>query len=250
MPAVTRKVEIPTQPFTSVFAAQKEASYPFHFSGQLHVSTIVGGVPRDPKVAEGWLRSKLGDDKDQQIRDLVAEIALEQEISFEAALEEVNKRKNLNGFRRERCPNCPSTGLCGGEHLLYIEGRQLKAALKEAVSVACAAKKINIKGWGETRKFLTNYFPEHCFIIQERLTLGVTEPSGVFQHFVHSRFGSSISYQEYVEGAVIDFNVITDHDFSDKEWGLIWTTGEMQGIGASRSQEYGRYAVTRWERTK
>lgn len=28
----------------------------------------------------------------------------------------------------------------------------------------------------------------------------------------------------------------------------IWTSGEQQGIGASRSQGYGRYEVTRWEK--
>ena len=29
---------------------------------------------------------------------------------------------------------------------------------------------------------------------------------------------------------------------------MIWLTGEQQGIGASRSQGFGRYEVTGWER--
>ena len=47
---------------------------------------------------------------------------------------------------------------------------------------------------------------------------------------------------------MIDFTVISDHDFSDKEWAHIWLCGQMQGIGASRSQSFGRYEVTKWER--
>lgn len=223
----------------SVFAKARERSYPYHYTGQLHVGTLVGGVPQDPKVAEAWLQSKIAG-KDDLIRKTLAEIMTEQEVTAEKALELLNDRKNLVGFRRDHSRD--------GE--LYIEGRQLKAALKEAVSVACAAGKIKIKGWGETRKFLTNYFPEHCFITEERLYLGVTKPTDIMQHFIHSRFGSSISYQEFVANAQLDFTVVTDHLFTPDEWALIWTTGEMQGIGASRSQEYGRYLVTQWERTR
>lgn len=32
-----------------------------------------------------------------------------------------------------------------------------------------------------------------------------------------------------------------------EQWAMIWLTGEQQGIGATRSQGYGRYTVTRWE---
>ena len=47
----------------------------------------------------------------------------------------------------------------------------------------------------------------------------------------------------------IPFTVVTDHDFTDKDWAMIWTTGELQGLGASRSQGYGTYTVTKWEKT-
>lgn len=41
--------------------------------------------------------------------------------------------------------------------------------------------------------------------------------------------------------------VRTDYEFSEKEWAMIWLTGQEQGIGANRSQGVGRYTVTKWD---
>lgn len=219
----------------SVFVSVQQEMFPFRFSGQLTVGTIAGGTPTDPKVAEGWIRTKMGLSAESEIQRAVAETMVERGVTAEEAAEIVNINKHLNGFKRD-------------ERGLYIEGRQLKAALKEAASCAVAAGKISGKSWGKTNKGLLNYLAEHVFITQDRLHLGVTEPTGINQRFVHTFRGSGIQYEEYVTDAVIDFDVIADHDFTDQEWAVIWTSGEQQGIGASRSQGYGRYAVTRWDR--
>lgn len=58
--------------------------------------------------------------------------------------------------------------------------------------------------------------------------------------------GTGIQYEEYVTDAVIGFTVLTDHKFTDEQWAMIWLTGEQQGLGATRSQGYGRYTVTEW----
>lgn len=221
---------------TSVFAKYAEEMYPHRFAGQLHVGRIAGGTPTDPKVAEGWLRTKLGADKDDLIREEVAKVMVERGITAEEATEEVNTNRHLNGFKRDP------------EHGLFIEGRQLKAALKEAASVAVAAGKLTGRGWGKTNKGLLSYLAEHVFVVEERLYLGVAEATGIAQRFVHTFRGSGIQYEEYVDDAKVDFTVIADHDFTAKEWAAIWTAGEQQGIGASRSQGYGRYEVTRWDR--
>lgn len=218
----------------SVFAKYESKSYPYRFEGQLHVGTIAGGVPTSDKVAEGWLKTKLapGDDL---IRDMVAEVMTERGVTAEEAAQIVDTMKHLNGFKRD-------------ENGLYIEGRQLKAALKEAANVAVAAGKLPARGWGKTNKGCLAYLAEHVCVVEDRLHLGVAEPSGVVQRFVHTWRGNGIQYEEYVEDAKISFTVETDHDFTEKEWAMIWTTGERQGIGASRSQGFGTYKVTRWER--
>lgn len=217
-----------------VFDKYRSNAYPYRFAGQLHVGVIAGGTPTDPNVAEGWLKAKLGAEKDDLIRQMVAETMVERGVTAEEATQLVNAQKNLNGFKRD------------GKGL-YIEGRQLKAALKEAVSVAVAAGKLQMRGWGKTNKWIHAYLAEHVFVVEDRLYLGVTEPAGVMQRFVHTFRGTGIQYEEYVEGAEIDFTVISDHDFSEEEWATIWLCGEQQGIGASRSQGYGRYEVTKWE---
>lgn len=220
---------------TSVFAKYAKEMYPFRFNGSLIVGRIAGGTPTDPHVAEGWLKTKLGLGKDDIIREQVAQVMVERGVSAEDATAEVNANRHLNGFKR-------------AESGLYIEGRQLKAALKEACSIAVAAGKLTGRGWGKTNKGLLSYFAEHVFIEEERLYLGVTEASGISQRFVHTFRGSGIQYEEYVDDAKVDFTATSDHDFTAKEWAAIWTAGEQNGIGASRSQGYGRYEVTRWEK--
>lgn len=219
----------------SVFQKFQDEAYPYRFAGQLHVAVIAGGTPTDPKVAEGWLKTKLGIDKEDLIREKVAEVMVERNVTADEAVKEVDSLKHLNGFKRD-------------ENGLYIEGRQLKAAVKEAASVAVAAGKLNGRGWGKTNKGLLSYVAEHIFVVEDRLYLGVAEATGIAQRFVHTFRGTGIQYEEYVEDAKVDFTVISDHDFTEKEWAAIWLTGEKQGIGASRSQGFGTYEVTRWDR--
>lgn len=238
----------------SVFADIKDRSFPYKYKATIVVGTLVGGAPSDPNVARGWLETKLkGTTTEEQVQRMVSELMLARKISADEALDEVNKTKNLNGFKRDS--ELDSLDLpTGMDGVLYYEGRQLKAALKEAVSVAVAAGKLRQQGWGTTRKWLSGYFPEHVFVQEEKLYLHdlrgtpIVEPSDILQQFVHTRFGSSIQYQEYVTNAKFNFTIVTDHLFTDTEWAMIWTTGEMNGLGASRSQGYGTYKVTRWEK--
>lgn len=217
----------------SVFDKFLNEAWPYRFAGTLHVRQIQGGIPTDDKTIEGWLRSKV-DDTDDIIQQLIAEAMVDRGLTADEAIEEVARNRNLNGFKRDA-------------HGLYIEGRQLKAAIKEAASVAVAVKKLPAK-WGQTNKGIKAFVAEHISVVEDRLYLGVHTASGVTQRFVHTWRGTGIQYEEYVEDAKIDFTVASDHDFSDKEWAMLWLTGQEQGIGASRSQGYGRYEVVKWER--
>ena len=219
----------------SAFEKYRPAAWPYRFAGTLHIDRICGGIPTDPKVAEGWLRTKLGTSDDALIQQQVAEVMAERGVTADEAVKEVNTNRHLNGFKRN------SAGL-------YIEGRQLKAALKEAASVAAAAGKLPLRSWGKTNKGLLGFVAEHVCVVEDVLPLGVTEPSGVAQRFVHTFRGTGIQYEEYVDNAKVDFTILSDHDFTDEQWAMIWLTGEQQGIGATRSQGYGRYTVTSWER--
>lgn len=223
----------------SVFEQYRPSAYPYNFEIELSVKVIAGGTPSDPKVAEGWLKTKLGVDKDDVIRGMVAEVMLERNVSMEEATQIVNMNKHLNGFKS-------LVDNDGKRGALYIEGRQAKAAIKEAANVRWPKDR-----WGPTRKGTLSFFAEHVFVPEDRIFLNEEEtgkPSGINQRFVHTFRGSGIQYEEYVEGAKLRFHVITDYPFDDEQWGHLWLTGEQQGIGASRSQGYGKYEVTSWQR--
>lgn len=241
----------------SVFADIRDRSFPYRYHGTIEVGTLVGGVPSDPNVARGWLETKMkATTTEEQIQRMVSETMIERKMTAAEALDEVNKKKNLNGFKRGVAMDneLGLTAEPGMDGVLYYEARQLKAALKEAVSVAVGADKIKQQGWGTTRKWISGFFPEHVFILEEKLYLRdtngtyFTEPTDILQQFVHTRFGSSIQYQEFVTNARFDFTVVADYLFTDKDWGAIWTTGEFNGLGASRSQGYGTYRVIRWDK--
>ena len=213
----------------SRFDRYRSKAYPHVFTGELVVSQLAGGTPTDPKVAEGWLRTKLGLDNDDLIRDMVARTMLERGVDADQAVEQVVEHKHLNGFKRR--PD--------GE--LYIEGRHLKACIKEAACIRWPGDR-----WGPTRKGTKSFFAEHVFVTDDILGLGVTEPTLVAQRFVHTFRGNGIQYEEVVSDATVTFTVVTDHDFTAEQWGLLWLTAEANGLGASRSQGFGTFTVTKW----
>jgi len=222
----------------SVFQKYEAEVYKNRYEGRIKVHALAGGIPSDPKKAEAWLKTKLMD-KDDVIRQKVAETMIDRAVDVDEATETEVIRSHLNGFKRD------DTGL-------FIEGRQLKAAIREAANVRWPKR----SGWGGIpRKGTRSFFAEHVFVVEDKLHLKhgddfVTEPTGVVQRFVHTWRGNGIQYEEYVEDAEFDFTVITDNDFTAEEWGLLWVTGQQQGVGATRSQGFGRYEVTRWDQVK
>lgn len=240
-----------TQTLTPAFADLRDKAWPFSYQAVLSVVDLVGGTPSDPNVAEGWIRSKMGEKSEQEIQRLVAQVKEERGVDTDEAIRIANQYKNLNGFRRD------ANGL-------YIEGRQMKAAIKEAASCAVAVGKLERLGWGETRKALAGFLAEHVFVPAKRIYLlnedgtnvtsyldddkQVPNPAiTVQQRFVSTFRGTGIQYEEVVAKVRLEFEVRSDYGFSQEEWGMIWLTGEQQGVGASRSQSYGTYTVMGWD---
>jgi hypothetical protein len=234
----------------NVFADLEPAAWPYKFSGTLHLGAIAGGTPSDPRIVESWLKSRLVPAPDAaELQQTTAMIMKERNIDLDTAIAEIARVRHTNGFKRD------------SELGMYVEGRHLKAALKEAVSVTVASPeaKLNVRFWGTTRKFLTTYFPEHVFITEDVLYLRSAttgqpfhEPTEIRQSFpVNARIHQTgIQYTEIIRDALLDFTVLTDHPFTRLEWGMIWNTGMYQGLGAQRSQEIGRYKVIRWEQVR
>lgn len=223
-----------TAPTTSVFAKYEDKSWPHKYAGTILVTHLVGGTPTDQRAIEGWIKKNLGADNTALIQEMVTQTMTELGVDMETAAGEVAKTAKLNGFKRDAAG-------------LYIEGRQLKACIKEATSVAVAAGKLPKSKWGETNKGALGFVAEHVCVVEDRLPLGRVVEDGIQQRFVSTWRGTGIQNEEYVEDVKLDFTIKTDHKFSDEHWAMIWLTAEQQGIGATRSQGYGRFTVTRWE---
>lgn len=270
----------------SPFAKYADKAWPFWYRGEVLVERICGGVPSQEKTAEAWIRTKLKDTRSEsEIRALVevtkeeirethkaagrktqAEMALEaeeteatallsdDELTDQAVTKVASDMAGFNMFKRSK------------EGILYIEGRQLKAAMKEAVAVAANAGLLPTKGWGNPdnaayKKQLKGWFPEHVFVTDHTLPLysavqvggtvemgdPITEPSRVIQKFVHTHRGDAIGYEETLDQAMVRFTAKTNVELTEENWAMIWLTGEDQGLGASRSQGYGTYQMVRWE---
>ena len=243
--------------FGGVFAKYVPQVWSNTYEATLHFHDIAGGIPSDPKVAEGWIKSKVKDtSKDERIRQAVEELVILRGLTEEQAVEELNKKRNVNGFWRDK-----ETGQ------LYIEGRQVKAALKEAVSVAVAAgtlksgnrtkagKESDAK-WGNTGKGAISFAAEHIQVLTGKVLLYHKDWSPVLDHTrIKQSFPvnpitrqTGIQYTEICENVQAKVMVTSDWGFTEDQWATIWVTGNLQGIGASRSQDHGRYEVTGWVR--
>jgi hypothetical protein len=227
----------PDQP-TGIFDGALKKAWPYRYQATIVVSELNGGIPRDPRVIESWLRARLADPTDADVHELLAKTKAElglSEVTDEVITEAANLR-GLAGFKSDP------------EHGLFIEGRQIKSAIKEAVSVCVAAGKLELKNWGKTKKNLSNFVAEHVQVPEDRIYLGRKEYDEVKQGLVHTWRGDAPKYNEVCYNVALNFSVWTDWDFDKDWWAMVWTTGQLLAVGANRSQQAGRYKVTKWEK--
>jgi hypothetical protein len=247
----------------SVFAAHHGKVWKYRYGVTLHVTNLTGGFPLNPAVIEGWLKSKIADN-DDLLRAAIAEnmmASAETQAAMEAgkdpktiitpedAVAALAKSKSLKGFKRD------ADGL-------YIEGRQVKAMLKEGLSVAVQGGHIPEKGWGlaSNKKWLKGFAAEHIIVPEDRIYIYVNgEKPGradeVRFDFVHASGQHGFKQSEVIWDAEISFTVETDFNFAgvknaEEFWQDCWVVAEQQGLGSDRSQGQGRFVVTRWELLK
>lgn len=219
----------------------------------------MGGVPRNPEIVEGWLRSKTGVTDEDEIQSMMRRTMIEMgtwrpDMSAEEIAEAsrtVAQMKETTGFKRD-------------DSGLYIESRQVKAALKESTNILFAGElwgatlRRNAKGEdviGYRGKGPRSFFAERVFVSPDKLYLGRSEPDGVelvIGHIVGAQGPrSTLGYHEYAVGSKITFDVLVAHDvIKNEQWADIWNHAEENGLGAMRSQGYGRFDVLAWDEVK
>ncbi len=228
----------------SVFAEFEDKVWPFTYDVTMTVKDLHGGRPQDPRVVEGWIRSKIIDN-DERLRRLVQDAIKDLDFTeedladpenIEKAITEAGK-KALNGFYR----------MSDGQ--LAVEGRQIKAMLKEATNIAYpwkAAKPRKYMG-----KSMKGAVSEHVFVVEDFIPLGVKEPDTIDVRFSSTSTGRrAITREETLDSVEVDFTMVTDMDLKKDVWAKIFVTAQMQGFGTSRSQGYGTFKVTKFDLRK
>lgn len=234
----------------SVFASERAKVWPHEYEVDLQVDRIHGGMPLDPRVVEKWIISKV-EGKDRQAQ-AIRETMVALGYSPEDWLDPDKKEEivaaaaadfGTNGFKRDE-----DTGE------LYIEGRHIKAMLKEAANIRYPFVKGGAKLPGVQSKSTKNWLAEHVFVPNQRIGLGVKEPDYVDVRFTTTGFMQGgqrvITREEVVENVTISFTILTDANWSFEDWGSLFLTGELQGLGASRSVGFGTFIVVRFEKIK
>jgi len=205
---------------------------------------LLGGVPRDPKLIEGWLRSRAGLTDGDEVRHVMLRTLSELGVDADASMtfEQLEQASEAVAARKQ------TTGFKVGERGLYVEARQVKAMLKESTNVVFGGER-----FGPTRKTGKPFVAERVFVEPDRLWLGVTEPAGVEMTIGHvfSPAGprSIVGYHEFVQGASLEFQVLTMRDcLAPEQWADLWVHAQENGLGALRSQGFGRFFIQQWER--
>lgn len=256
--AVAAPAPVSPQSRRSVFA--DDAPLFLEYRTQLQFrGKIAGGIPKDPKVIEGWLRAKAGVTQDEEVRHMMVRTLIE--LGAELASDETDMDKIIKASE-EMADDVKTNGFKSDENGLYIEGRQVKAALKESANCLWAGD----QDWGKTRKGAKNFIAEHVFVKEDSIYLGVTEPTGVSLHIPHIKgkdgTRSALQYVEYVLRPLISLTVQVDAlaeaelsketkklvSVNTARWSQLWQHMQENGLGAMRGQGYGQFDVVLWER--
>lgn len=209
------------------------------------VNLVVGGVPSDKSVIEGWIRSRM-ELGDQAIADLVEtthkERGGEPMTPGDAVtlVMESELAPSVNGFKRD------------ADGQLCLEGRNIKAAIKEWSNSAFPGTKFPGKP-ADIRKGLMRYGAETVFVDEILVPLGVTEPTRVEERVKHVMTPqgprSSINRVEVIDRPRCTFHVSVRKDFLPQDaWGAVWAVGERIGLGADRGRSDGQFTLEEWEK--
>lgn len=209
---------------------------------------LLGGIPKNPRVIPDWIRTWAQDTNEDERKAILVRTMRELgiEIPDEATNEQI--QEIIDHLAEETAGVLHTNGFKRNEHGLYIESRQVKAAIKEAVNIHFAGER-----WGATKKGPRSFSAERVFVQPDQIQLGRFEPDGVELVIGHitdkSGRRATLTNYEFVEMATVEFEVhVVDDSIKPEWWARIWTQVEYGGLGAVRSMGFGTCAVTRWER--
>lgn len=178
---------------------------------------IVGGTPKNPEVIRQWIETSINKADKVKKEEIIKE-------TVEAVGADEFAGKMWTGFKSD------------SEIGLYIEGRQVKAMLKEGANVLKTILGVTA---------FRSKFAERAWVSPDKIPLGVKEPTGSDERTVHvmTRQGprSALKKFDYVEKPTITFRleVLNDGIVTRHRLDTVLDYCAKNGLGAMRSQGEG-----------
>ena len=197
---------------------------------------LCGGVPKDPSTLLTFTRVRTGHEDDittGQVEEL------EETVTPDTL--SPDNLKNVTTFQRD-------------EHGLFLHERNIKAMLKECAQVLGFNKKLRgLKQVNQHGLFVKGQLETDRVYLEDPETGEyMTAVSGELVSPVHAWTGSSIKRTEYVQRPILRFDlwVLADSPWTDEAWQRVWMLAQENGIGACRSQGYGKFDLLAFTRTE
>jgi len=246
------------------------------YRGEYHAYTLVGGIPKDPDTIKQWLKARLeiGEAEllalaDETIKEMgwtagnLGTEEMDQLVDIIAARDtKGNSFKKLRRWDDGSWHPLTDQEVQDGKGELIIEGRQVKAALKEAASNLYPGTKrwpgfpTTDEGKGETRKGLAGYMVDRLEVVERIIPIGRLVPDITGEQRIKHITGpqgkrSTINVVDVCEDVTFSFTVSVLDDFIvEQVWGEMWEYIELGGIGADRARGDGRGTLEKWEPVK
>lgn len=217
------------------------------YKGERLLYTLVGGVPKDPDTIKSWLKARL-EMGEVEIR-AIADETIEAMGWTQEDLTTENLDKLVDEIAAKDTKGNSFKKVGGG---LVIEGRQIKAAIKEAANSLYPGTTKWPDYPGNTRKGLSAYLVERVEVVDRYIPLGKEVPDIVGEQRIKHITGpqgkrSTINVVDVCEDVTISFTVKVLDDFIPNElWAEIWEYIDLGGIGADRARGDGRGEMLSW----
>lgn len=197
----------------------------------VHLDDIAGGLPADPRLVDAWQQANWKKSAkllstDPQTPEEAAERTLE-------LLEGIPEEKGFTVFPREH-----------GTDRLCVEGRQIKAMLKESANIMKGLLPVNGKVIP-----LRSKLAERVFVVERLIPFDpeTKEPDDVIERAIHVMTAQgprdAIKRSEIVRNRSIHctLKVLNDRMFTPTLLRSLLDHAQENGMGADRSQGYGRF---------
>jgi hypothetical protein len=223
---------------TSLFARYRVE---LRFTGK-----VMGGIPRRPDIIEGWLRKNTGVTDEEELRAMTIQTLKDigQDVPAGATYEEmveaskkIAQEQSGNTFKRD------ANGL-------YLEDRNLKAMLKESCNIVFPWDGGANKFRGKTPR---SALAEWVFVDEPRIHFGRMEPDG--RHLQVGQVSgpqgprSTLTYYDFISQPTLSFHVLSFEDrVTMDQWKRILIHAQRNGLGALRSQSFGQFRVTAFDK--